>query len=789
MRCFAQHDPEATGGLFRFSNASRPASKTQGGRGIRTRIAAVIATAAVALSPALLAAETPVPAIVRTRPQPESTRRMVERLAAIRANLNPFEHPFSNVQLTEVMRTQLAEARELADFNRLAPKYALQLLLSGKSEAAARQFEDYEALIRDEHLSIPAPTLDLVRLLHGVSFLRIGEQENCLAHHNPDSCLFPIRGGGIHLLPRGSEGAIRILNAFLADRPDDLRARWLLNIAHMTLGRYPDGVPERWRIPPSVFTRGVDFPRFPDIAGNLGLDIQGLAGGVITEDFDGDGFLDIMVSDWSLSGQLRLFHNNGDGTFSDRTDAAGLTGLVSGLNIQQTDYNNDGRPDVFVLRGAWLGKAGHYPRSLLRNNGDGTFTDVTEEAGLLTQHPTQTAAWFDYDGDGWLDVFIGNESSSDTEVNLCQLYHNNRDGTFTECAAASGVAIGGYVKGVATADFNHTGRPGLYISRRSEPNILLRNDGPQGTPANPLAWKFTDITATAGVAQQAHSFPTWFFDYDNDGWEDIMVFGYNIADVGDVCADYLGLSHTAERARLYHNNHDGTFKDVTREAGLYKVIHAMGCNFGDLDNDGWLDFYAGTGDPNLMTLIPNRMFRNTGGQAFEEVTTEGGFGNLQKGHGVAFADLDNDGDQDIFSLVGGAYSGDLGYSQLFLNPGNTNHWITLKVEGKRSNRIALGARIAVHVDTPRGSRTIYKTVGTGGSFGSSPLRQEIGLGQALRITGIDITWPTTGAVQHLAGPAMDAFYQVTEGGSAVVPWPLKPVTFPRRAGAHGHSGP
>lgn len=722
------------------------------------------------------------------RPQPESTRRMVQRLADIREHLNPFENQFSNEELVVALRGRLQDAQSLTDVNRLAPKYALQLLLAGKSEAALRQFEDYERMVRDQHIPIPESNLQLVQLLRVMSHLRIGEQENCLAHHNADSCLFPIRGGGVHLLPRGSEGGIRVLNEFLAEHPDDLRARWLLNIAHMTLGRYPDGVPDRWRIPPSAFTQGVNFPRFPDIAADLGLDRRALAGGVITEDFDGDGFLDIMVSDWSLTGQLRLYHNNGDGTFTDRTDAAGLTGLVSGLNIQQTDYNNDGRPDVFVLRGAWLGKAGHYPQSLLRNNGDGTFTDVTEEAGLLNTNPTQSAVWFDYDGDGWLDVFFGNETAVETDVNPCVLFHNNHDGTFTECAAASGVAVTGYVKGVTTADFSHNGRPGLYISRRDGPNLLFRNDGPRGSASRPLEWKFTDVTATAGVAEPIHSFPTWFFDFNNDGWEDLIVFGYNITDVGDVCADYLGLPHQGERARLYQNNGDGTFKDVTREKGVFKLIHAMGCNFGDLDNDGWLDFYAGTGDPNLMTLIPNRMFHNLGGTRFEEVTTEGGFGNLQKGHAIAFADLDNDGDQDIFSVVGGAYSGDVGYSQFFLNPGNTNHWITLKLEGRTSNRIAMGARIAVRVETAAGPRTIFKTVGSGGSFGSSPLRQEIGLGNARRVVGIDITWPTTGKVQHLPGPPMDAFYQVSEDATEAKPWKVQRITFRKGAGMHAHPG-
>jgi len=187
-----------------------------------------------------------------------------------------------------------------------------------------------------------------------------------------------------------------------------------------------------------------------------------------------------------------------------------------------TDYNNDGHPDVLVLRGAWWGKFGVYPLSLLRNNGDGTFDDVTEEAGLLTAGPSQTAAWADYDGDGWLDLFVGHESKPG-DVHPCQLFHNNHDGTFTE-VQAPGAAAGklgvnlGYVKGVTWGDYNNDGRPDLYVSTMFSPGHLFRNDGPRD-PRHPETgeWIFTDVTQQAGLGGDRHTFPTWFFDYDNDG--------------------------------------------------------------------------------------------------------------------------------------------------------------------------------------------------------------------------------------------------------------------------------
>lgn len=256
----------------------------------------------------------------------------------------------------------------------------------------------------------------------------------------------------------------------------------------------------------------------------------------------------------------------------------------------QTDYNNDGHPDVLVLRGGWFGEAGRYPNSLLRNRGDGTFTDVTEEAGLLSFHPTQTAVWFDYNHDGWLDLFIGNETW-ETNLHPCELFRNNGDGTFTECAARAGLAVVGFVKGVASGDFNNDGRPDLYLSRRSQPNLLFRNEGPRGTDRTPKAdWKFTDVSTAAGVTEPIESFPTWFWDYDNDGWLDLFVSGYYTRNVANVAADYLGLRHWAELPRLYHNNRDGTFVDVTQAAHLNKVLLSIGANYGDLDNDGWLDF-------------------------------------------------------------------------------------------------------------------------------------------------------------------------------------------------------
>jgi len=698
------------------------------------------------------------------------TTSMAEKLQLITRHANPEKHPYLNDQLVAVLQTRIPAITQGREGFQLRADLARQLLQAGRSVEALHAWDELDRFALQQRLRLSSHERRQYKFLRALTWLRLGEQENCLINHTTESCLLPIQGNGVHRRPAGARKAVELFTELLRGKPGDLSTRWLLNIAHMTLGEYPHAVPSEWLIPPAAFASEYDIGKFHDVAGGLGIDVDELAGGVVIEDFDGDGDLDLMVSTWRLGAQLRYFNNDGRGRFVERTREAGLTGITGGLNLMQTDYDNDGRPDVFILRGAWLGAEGRHPNSLLRNRGEGVFEDVTEAAGLLSFFPTQTATWFDFDHDGWLDVFIGNESLGPDQF-PCELYRNNRDGTFTEIATASGVAVVDFVKGVTSGDYNGDGWPDLFLASRLGTNRLLRNDG----VAKNGGWSFTDVTAQAGILPTEASFPAWFFDYDNDGHLDIFVAGYSIREVGEIAADYLGLPHNAERARLYRNQGDGAFADVTKESGLYRVIHGMGCNFGDLDNDGWLDFYVGTGDPDLATLIPNRMFRNNAGQGFQEVTTSGGFGHLQKGHAIAFADLDHDGDQDVYADMGGAYSGDTYRNSLFLNPGHGNHWLTLKLEGKRSNRAAIGARIKVAVDTGAGLRVLYKTVNSGGSFGANPLRQQIGLAQAKAIHHVEVFWPTTGVTQRFQGLELDRGYLIREDQATVAALPLLPI--------------
>jgi ASPIC and UnbV/FG-GAP-like repeat len=208
---------------------------------------------------------------------------------------------------------------------------------------------------------------------------------------------------------------------------------------------------------------------------------------------------------------------------------------------------------------------------------------------------------------------------------------------------------------------------------------------------------------------------------------------------------------------------NGKFREVTAEVGLDRVFMPMGLNFGDIDNDGFLDFYLGSGNPSYASPIPNVLFHNVGGRSFTDITASSGTGILPKGHGIAFADLDNDGDEDIFVVMGGAVPGDRQEARLFENPGNGNDWLSVRLVGVKSNRSAIGARIKVTVrNDGHAARSVYRTVGSGGSFGASPLMQHVGLGRSAVIENVEIWWPSTNTRRNYPGLAKNQFVEVHE---------------------------
>lgn len=601
-----------------------------------------------------------------------------------------------------------------------------------------------------------------MRLLEqlGISYFRMGELQNCLTNHNAESCILPFSDNAVHRMQDGSRQAIGVYTRILEEKPDNYHARYLLNLAYITLGEYPGSVPEKWLIDTKKLSKGDDLPRFRNIAGELGVDAFSTSGSANIDDFNGDGFLDIFCSGFSLTEQAQLFFADGKGGYTEVTDAAGLTGLPGGLNTTHCDYDNDGDRDIFILRGGWWNRFGHVPNSLLRNNGDGTFTDVTKEAGMLSFYPTQTATWADYNNDGWLDVFIGNESSKFTKNNPCELYRNNGDGTFTNVAKAAGIKAKGYIKGVSAGDYDNDGLADIYISVYHGDNVLLHNISAKGG-----AIRFEDVTEKAGVKKPKDSFPTWWYDYDNDGRLDLCVLSFSNSPLLNqaVAREFVDGQLDFETSRIYWNKGDGTFEDRTEQLGMNTMIMAMGSNYGDLNSDGWQDIFIGVGNPDLSALFPNRMFLSRDGQRYEDVTMDGAFGHLQKGHAIVFADMDNDGDEDVYANMGGALETDFFQNALFENPGFGNYWLTLRIQGNASNRDAIGARIHLVLRQPDGStRDLHRHVSGGPSFGGSSIQQEIGLGKADSVLRCEIYWPKTGLKQTFDGLPKDRIIRITE---------------------------
>jgi tetratricopeptide (TPR) repeat protein len=631
---------------------------------------------------------------------------------------------------------------------------------AGNMDPAIAQYEEaYRIASENSPRAVPQ-----VEFALAVAYLHRSEMANDVYRAPGEKCLFPMRPGNAYRKATDSQKAIEYFSKYLEEKPQALDARWLLNLSYATLGEYPDGVPAKYRIPLSAFASKETVSRFVDVAPSAGVDTFSMAGGVIVDDFENNGRLDILTSSMDMCQPLRYFRNNGDGTFTDRAREAGLAKQFGGLNIIQTDYNNDGCLDFLVLRGGW-----EFPLrpSLMKNNCDGTFTDVTVASGIGEPLvASQTAVWADINNDGLLDLFLGNESGGN------QLFLNKGDGTFENISHSAGIDKSGQTKAVVAADYDNDGYVDFYVTNYLGENRLYHNNHDN---------TFTDVAAQAGVLGTGRSFAAWFFDYDNCGWPDLFVNSY-FTSVDESMRTYLGLPHNAGTLKLYKNRGNGTFRDVTVEAGLDKVFMPMGANFGDIDNDGFLDIYLGNGNPSYVSLLPHVLLRNHDGKYFVDVTASSGTGELHKGHGVAFADIERRGYEDIVTETGGAVPGDRHVLRLFANTADGNDWINLKLVGAQSNRPAIGARIKLTVENEgKATRSIYRTVGSGGSFGASPFEQHIGLGKSARILSLDIFWPSSGTRQVFTDLAKNQFLEIREHRTEVKRLERPTVPFSRAA--------
>ncbi|MCY4014851.1 MAG: CRTAC1 family protein [Gammaproteobacteria bacterium] len=664
------------------------------------------------------------------------------------------DYQLADIHLESLERTLADPALTFVEQLNTRLSLSHQQMIRGEAEEAAGQIELIRGLVQRAIDSGAAweEQRNFLFKRRGIAYMHLAEQVRCGVERGTGNCTVAPAWSLPEHHAQFYEVALRSFLEYLQHYPQDVSARWLANVSAHALDRHPDAVPGPLQINLFAPSKEPYVPRFDDVAPRLGIDAYDQAGGVMVEDFDGDGWLDIVTSTMDTFGSMRLFRSVGARRFEERTAGSGLEHQLGALNIVGADYDNDGDVDIYALRGAWMERYGRIRNSLLRNDGNGRFVDVTRSAGVEEHLPTQAAVWGDFDNDGHLDLYVGNESTAALAARS-SLYSNRGDGTFVEVGQVAGVTNDRFAKAVATGDYDNDGDLDLYVSNRGV-NRLYRNSG-DGT--------FQDVATRARVTGPHYSFVSWFFDYDNDGWLDLFVNGYD-GTVHDVARDVLGLDHGGTTPALYRNNGDGTFTDVARQMDLAHVYLAMGANFGDLDGDGFLDIYLGTGKPSYETAVPNAMLRNVGGRKFENVSVDGGFDRFEKGHGIAFNDIDHDGDMDVYHQLGGMFPGDRSGNALLLNPGMRGRFLKLVLNGTRSNRLGLGVRIRVDVETPSGQRAIHRAAGIVSGFGgSSVARQEIGLGDAERIARLVLWWPASDTRREYRNVPLDAMIAITEG--------------------------
>jgi hypothetical protein len=486
-------------------------------------------------------------------------------------------------------------------------------------------------------------------------------------------------------------------------------------------------------------------------------------------DYDNDGWMDIYLVNsgrcdfFDPTPPLRnaLYRNNRNGTFTDVTEKAGVAGGGYGQGVAVGDYDGDGFPDLYVTQ---------YGRSILyHNHGDGTFTDVTEKAGVAAPGWASSAVWFDYDGDGRLDLFVCRFVEFDKSKNLpCAagdspgyciprlykpapswLFHNNGDGTFTDVSKASG--IGNYLGkawGVVATDINNDGRMDLFVANDTVQNFLFANRG---------GGKFEEIGAQAGVAYSEAGRPRSGMgvdsaDFNQDGWADLFV---------------ANIDH--EMYSLYRNNHDETFDDEALSTGVAKasrLLSGWGLKFFDYDNDGELDLFVANGNPDDMIQVfhkdvtyqePLLLFHGAG-KVLENVSAQSGaiFSKPMSARGLALGDFDNDGAVDVLISCNNEAP------VLLRNEvGNQNHWLGVKLIGKKANIDAVGATITYQAGDLKRRRMKV----AGGSFLSShDPRMVMGIGKRAKFDWIEIHWPQpSGLVQRLTDLPVDRYITVREG--------------------------
>ena len=599
------------------------------------------------------------------------------------------------------------------------------------------------ALIQEteELLELSVPELDRnrvernLRFFKALTLFRIDERKCCYDDFRSNSCIFPIIEKEYLFTTGNIKKANEIWGELLREQPWDYRNKWMFNLSNHLIGN------ETERKLRSVFPQKLGNRPTPgdietsNISNKMNLHCEGLAGGVIVEDFDQNGLQDVFRTSWYFDHNCQLLLQTEPGRFSEQTGQFMLDGEVGGLNCVSTDYNNDGYVDILILRGGWLGGLGLLPNSLLKNVNGKRFENVSFETGLTSAYPSHSAVWADFNNDGWLDLVIGNESRNGAFPS--EFYLNHGGTVFNKQSAALGFSVNAYVKGLSATDYDNDGDVDMFISNFGGNNQLIKN---LLTETGEL--KFTDVTQAANVTGPKDSFSCMFFDYNNDGHEDLFVGGYGSSSVSEACRAYLGLTPKTGTSVLYRNLGNGTFQDVTGGMGLNNILNVMGMNHGDLNADGYEDIYIGTGSPSFSNLIPNRLFINDGGTNFVEKTYESRTGSLQKGHGISFADLDNDGDLEIYAALGGWYTGD-NFKDFIFSTNRKFKGLKLRLKGNASNVLGIGVKVEAVFD----DRKIFRQLFNSSSFGNNPLSVYLGQSHPSQLKSVTVYWPSGGITQ------------------------------------------
>ncbi len=526
---------------------------------------------------------------------------------------------------------------------------------------------------------------------------------------------------------------------------------------------------------------------------NIMAGYTALGASVAVADYDGDGFDDLFVTDSKEGGKNHLYHNNGDLTFTDVAEAAGVADGNEGDNATADsmffDYDNDSRPDLLVV------KFGH--NQLFHNLGGGKFKDVTKESGIDMYANAITSIAFDYDKDGYVDLFVGNYFSPINIFNPhsprffpesfeaanngggITVWHNNRNGTFTDVTSKLGINVSGWTLDLGHADATNNGRDDLYAACDFGTDRYFVNNG-DGT--------FADKTEAAiGIDSKKGMNVDWG-DFDGDGLLDIYVT--NITD------DYM-----REGNFLWHNNGNHTFTDVSRETGTFNTGWGWGAKFFDYDNDSWLDLYVvngwvSAGDqsyvPDIFEMVTKpgvdfadarnwpamgnkslsgyqkkRLFHNERGQVFKDEAPRHGVDSVRDGRGVGLIDIDNDGRMDMFiaNANGEPY---LYHNTMPVGPAGP-HWVEFVLEGTKSNRFAVGAQLRLKT----GDKNQLRFVNGGNGFaGQSTFRIHYGLASQDSIDNLEVRWPS-GTRQTFEKLAVDRIYKIVEGNPKPAPFTSK----------------